>query len=59
VPERITQRGKADVEELMVKERKDKKNCSQDPRIMNTRSLDYESIVLDSFPSNYLLLFIC
>lgn len=27
---------------------------NQDPRNMNTRSLDYESVVLNSLPSNFL-----
>jgi len=58
VPERIIQRGKAAAEELMIKkERKDKKNRSQDPRMMNTRSLEYESIMLDSFPSNFFFVY--
>lgn len=30
---------------------------NQDPRNMNTRSLDYESVVLNSFPSNFFLVF--
>lgn len=58
MPERIIQRGKAAAEELMIKkERKDKKNRSQDPRMMNTRSLEYESIMLDSFPSNFFFVY--
>lgn len=33
------------------------KNKYQDPRTMSTRSLDYESIVLNSLPSNHFSFF--